>query len=186
MSKSQTLAADAAPSVAAGRIASNKSARRVLASVFGYESFRGDQAAIVEHVIEGGDALVLMPTGGGKSLCYQVPALVRPGTAGPRGLAAMAAGQNRKPPTKPAAPKVSLSASPTLPISHCKFLSESQCAFWRPPQQLRHQALYARVFRWIPAGPVKGSQPSCSSRSFSPRFVSWTSPQPEVAANRRS
>jgi ATP-dependent DNA helicase RecQ len=80
MSKSQTLAADAAPSVAAGRIASNKSARRVLASVFGYESFRGDQAAIVEHVIEGGDALVLMPTGGGKSLCYQVPALVRPGT----------------------------------------------------------------------------------------------------------
>ena len=80
MSKSQTNAADAAPSVAAGRTASNKSARRVLASVFGYESFRGDQAAIVEHVIEGGDALVLMPTGGGKSLCYQVPALVRPGT----------------------------------------------------------------------------------------------------------
>jgi ATP-dependent DNA helicase RecQ len=48
--------------------------------VFGYESFRGDQHAIVEHVIQGGDALVLMPTGGGKSLCYQVPALVRPGT----------------------------------------------------------------------------------------------------------
>jgi ATP-dependent DNA helicase RecQ len=66
--------------VAAGGVSSNKSARRVLASVFGYESFRGDQAAIVEHVIEGGDALVLMPTGGGKSLCYQVPALVRPGT----------------------------------------------------------------------------------------------------------
>jgi len=52
----------------------------VLARVFGYESFRGDQHAIVEHVIQGGDALVLMPTGGGKSLCYQVPALVRPGT----------------------------------------------------------------------------------------------------------
>jgi ATP-dependent DNA helicase RecQ len=51
----------------------------VLATVFGYESFRGDQQAIVEHVIGGGDALVLMPTGGGKSLCYQVPALVRAG-----------------------------------------------------------------------------------------------------------
>jgi ATP-dependent DNA helicase RecQ len=55
-------------------------ASEVLARVFGYESFRGDQHAIVEHVIHGGDALVLMPTGGGKSLCYQVPALVRPGT----------------------------------------------------------------------------------------------------------
>ena len=52
----------------------------VLSRVFGYESFRGDQQAIVEHVIHGGDALVLMPTGGGKSLCYQVPALVRAGT----------------------------------------------------------------------------------------------------------
>jgi ATP-dependent DNA helicase RecQ len=51
----------------------------VLRRVFGYESFRGEQAAIVEHVIGGGDALVLMPTGGGKSLCYQIPALVRPG-----------------------------------------------------------------------------------------------------------
>ncbi|MCP3802580.1 DNA helicase RecQ [Allokutzneria sp. A3M-2-11 16] len=51
----------------------------VLNRVFGYDSFRGDQQAIVEHVIGGGDALVLMPTGGGKSLCYQVPALVRKG-----------------------------------------------------------------------------------------------------------
>ncbi|AJP03273.1 ATP-dependent DNA helicase RecQ [Streptomyces cyaneogriseus subsp. noncyanogenus] len=48
--------------------------------VFGYESFRGEQEAVVEHVIAGGDAVVLMPTGAGKSLCYQVPALVRPGT----------------------------------------------------------------------------------------------------------
>jgi ATP-dependent DNA helicase RecQ len=55
-------------------------AAEVLARVFGYESFRGDQQAIVDHVIEGGDALVLMPTGGGKSLCYQVPSLVRSGT----------------------------------------------------------------------------------------------------------
>lgn len=52
----------------------------VLRRVWGYEAFRGEQAAIVETVVAGGDALVLMPTGGGKSLCYQVPALVRPGT----------------------------------------------------------------------------------------------------------
>jgi ATP-dependent DNA helicase RecQ len=51
----------------------------VLGRVFGYPSFRGQQEAIVQHVIDGGDALVLMPTGAGKSLCYQVPALVRPG-----------------------------------------------------------------------------------------------------------
>ena len=52
----------------------------VLQEVFGYDAFRGPQADIVRHVSEGGDALVLMPTGGGKSLCYQIPALVRPGT----------------------------------------------------------------------------------------------------------
>ncbi|GIF22531.1 ATP-dependent DNA helicase RecQ [Actinoplanes tereljensis] len=52
----------------------------VLNRVFGYPDFRGSQRDIIEHVIGGGDALVLMPTGGGKSLCYQIPALVRPGT----------------------------------------------------------------------------------------------------------
>jgi len=52
-------------------------ARQVLAEVFGYPAFRGQQADIVEHVTGGGDALVLMPTGGGKSLCYQVPAILR-------------------------------------------------------------------------------------------------------------
>src|ERR1051325_11655598 len=52
----------------------------ILHSVFGYTSFRGQQQAIVEQVAEGGDALVLMPTGGGKSLCYQIPALLRQGT----------------------------------------------------------------------------------------------------------
>src|SRR5690348_10102755 len=53
--------------------------QRVLREVFGFESFRGQQLKIVEHVIAGGDAVVLMPTGGGKSLCYQIPALLRPG-----------------------------------------------------------------------------------------------------------
>ncbi len=51
-----------------------------LRTTFGYDSFRGDQGDIVGHVLEGGDAIVLMPTGGGKSLCYQIPALTRPGT----------------------------------------------------------------------------------------------------------
>ncbi len=53
--------------------------QQVLHDVFGYPTFRGEQEAIVEHVTAGGDALVLMPTGGGKSLCYQLPALLREG-----------------------------------------------------------------------------------------------------------
>ena len=57
----------------------------ILRDVFGYNAFRGAQAEIVDHVISGGDALVLMPTGGGKSLCYQVPAIAR--HRGERGVA---------------------------------------------------------------------------------------------------
>lgn len=57
------------------------SPRDILQHVFGYESFRGPQEAIVNTLVQGRDALVLMPTGGGKSLCYQIPALARPGTA---------------------------------------------------------------------------------------------------------
>ena len=56
-------------------------AQRVLKDIFGYDSFRGRQGAIIECVANGGDALVLMPTGGGKSLCFQVPALLRNGLA---------------------------------------------------------------------------------------------------------
>src|SRR6201997_2429873 len=55
------------------------SSERVLREVFGFDSFRGQQLAIIEHVAAGGDGVVLMPTGGGKSLCYQVSALLRPG-----------------------------------------------------------------------------------------------------------
>ena len=57
----------------------NSPATKILLDVFGYTAFRGEQQAIVEHVVSGGDALVLMPTGGGKSLCYQLPALLRHG-----------------------------------------------------------------------------------------------------------
>jgi len=53
--------------------------QQILRDVFGYTAFRGEQQTVVEHVAAGGDALVLMPTGGGKSLCYQIPALLRPG-----------------------------------------------------------------------------------------------------------
>ena len=53
---------------------------KLLQTLFGYERFRGPQAEIIDHMLSGGDALVLMPTGGGKSLCYQIPSILRPGT----------------------------------------------------------------------------------------------------------
>jgi ATP-dependent DNA helicase RecQ len=61
-------------------LAAPSDALDALERVFGYDAFRGEQQEIVDHVTAGGDALVLMPTGGGKSLCYQIPALVRAGT----------------------------------------------------------------------------------------------------------
>jgi len=70
---------DALPDLAPAATASGDRATAILRTVFGYDSFRGQQAAVIGHVVAGGDALVLMPTGGGKSLCYQIPALIRPG-----------------------------------------------------------------------------------------------------------
>ncbi len=57
----------------------DKKPLEILKAVFGYDSFRGQQLEIIQQLIKGQDALVLMPTGGGKSLCYQIPSLIRPG-----------------------------------------------------------------------------------------------------------
>lgn len=62
-------------------LVANQTPIQILQIVFGYESFRNQQAAVIEQILSGGDALVLMPTGGGKSLCFQVPALILDGTA---------------------------------------------------------------------------------------------------------
>ncbi|KUM74139.1 DNA helicase RecQ [Streptomyces sp. ISL-22] len=68
------------PRVTESAGAADSEALAALHRVFGYGAFRGEQEAVIEHVVAGGDAVVLMPTGGGKSLCYQIPSLVRPGT----------------------------------------------------------------------------------------------------------
>jgi ATP-dependent DNA helicase RecQ len=72
-----TLLAPPAPKRATAKFST---AAEALHTVFGYETFRGEQAQIIDQLIGGGDAVVLMPTGGGKSLCYQIPSLVREGT----------------------------------------------------------------------------------------------------------
>lgn len=74
------VATASAPSVRRATPARYATAREALYTVFGYDAFRGDQESIVDQVIGGGDAVVLMPTGAGKSVTYQVPALVREGT----------------------------------------------------------------------------------------------------------
>ncbi|WP_309029935.1 DNA helicase RecQ [Streptomyces alfalfae] len=76
---SEVTAPSAVPGAATGTV-TESDALRTLHRVFGYDAFRGEQEAVIDHVVAGGDAVVLMPTGGGKSLCYQIPALVRPGT----------------------------------------------------------------------------------------------------------
>ena len=65
------------PTVSTSAILNHPNILNILSEVFGYESFRGPQQDIIEHVTSGKDALVLMPTGGGKSLCYQIPAIAR-------------------------------------------------------------------------------------------------------------
>ena len=74
------IASSAPVPQAAARAPQYASGLEALHTVYGFDEFRGDQADIVDHVISGGDAIVLMPTGGGKSVCYQIPALVREGT----------------------------------------------------------------------------------------------------------
>ncbi|MBG6238860.1 ATP-dependent DNA helicase RecQ [Mycetocola sp. CAN_C7] len=75
-----TSASTVPPTTSATPGVARPSAAEVLHRVFGFDAFRGDQQAIVDQLVSGGDAVVLMPTGGGKSLCYQVPSIVRDGT----------------------------------------------------------------------------------------------------------
>ncbi|MDG2035100.1 MAG: DEAD/DEAH box helicase, partial [Pseudomonadales bacterium] len=77
MSSPQTEKSDIPPNTSS---LTNRSPQTILESIFGYSEFRDQQQTIIESAIEGRDSLVIMPTGGGKSLCYQIPALVREGT----------------------------------------------------------------------------------------------------------
>jgi ATP-dependent DNA helicase RecQ len=73
-------AADGAAGAAAVQIPADGRPLEILRDIFGYADFRGPQRAIIDAAIAGGDSLVLMPTGGGKSLCFQIPSLIRAGT----------------------------------------------------------------------------------------------------------
>jgi ATP-dependent DNA helicase RecQ len=59
----------------------NYSLNELLKKIFGFDSFKGNQEAIINNLLQGRDTFVIMPTGGGKSMCYQLPALISPGTA---------------------------------------------------------------------------------------------------------
>ena len=62
---------------------SSETLHKKLKNIFGYNSFRGDQEQIITYLLKGNDAMVIMPTGGGKSMCYQLPALISEGCANP-------------------------------------------------------------------------------------------------------
>ena len=73
---------DSQPAIvaSAAQPADSRNAQQILEDIFGYSEFRSGQAEVIDHTINGKDVLVLLPTGGGKSLCYQIPAMVRDGT----------------------------------------------------------------------------------------------------------
>ena len=123
---------------------------------FGYESFRSGQERAVEAVLEGRDTLVIMPTGGGKSLCFQVPALLLPGltvVVSPLDLAHEGPGRTRSPRAasralhqQHAGPRSRTSASHAAPAGSCKLLyvAPERFDFGNPAERLRDSGVAAR------------------------------------------